>query len=131
MKRSQIIKNFNNILYDFLEQLAPTIGHTYYHSYSILIRINCTEPIQQFNKYIDNSEKPLAEYINTKNEEYFENVDNHKDYIKTVENSDNILLELIKFQGIYSKLDEESKDNFWDILKALLYLSQQYKTTTS
>ena len=40
-------------------------------------------------------------------------------------------MELIKFQGVYSKLDKESKDNFWDILKALLYLSQQYKTATS
>lgn len=131
MKKSQIIKNFNVIIYDFLEQLAPSIGSAYYHSYSILIRINCTEPIQQFIKYIDNSEKPLSEYINTKNEEYFENADNHKDYIKTVENSDNILMEFIKFQGVYSKLDKESKDNFWDILKALLYLSQQYKTAIS
>ena len=81
MKKSQIIKNFNTIISEFLEQIAPNIGHTYFHSFSLLIKINCTEPIQQFIKYIQNSEEPLAEYINTKNEAYFQNTDNHKEYI--------------------------------------------------
>jgi hypothetical protein len=126
MKKSQIIKNFNTIISEFLEQIAPNIGHTYFHSFSLLIKINCTEPIQQFIKYIHNSEEPLAEYINTKNEAYFQNTDNHKEYINTIDNSNMILFEIIKLQDTYSKLDMESKDNFWDILQALLQLSNEY-----
>jgi hypothetical protein len=37
-----------------------------------------------------------------------------------------ILFEIIKLQDTYSKLDMESKDNFWDILQALLQLSNEY-----
>ena len=127
MKKSQIIKNFNTTVSEFLEQLAPNIGITYFHSFSVLIKVNCTEPIQQFTKYIHHSEKPLSDYITTRNEAYFENTDNHKEYINTIDDSNIILMEILKAKDIYLKLDKESKDNFWDILQVLLFLSNEYK----
>ena len=131
MKKSQIIKNFNTTVSEFLEQLAPNIGIAYYHSFAVLIKVNCTEPILQFIKYIHHSEKPLEEYISKRNEEYFENTDNHTEYISTIENSNLILMEILKAKDIYIKLNQESKDNFWDILQVLLFLSNEYKNAKS
>jgi hypothetical protein len=36
-------------------------------------------------------------------------------------------MEILKAKDIYLKLDKESKDNFWDILQVLLFLSNEYK----
>ena len=131
MKKSQIIKNFNTTVSEFLEQLSPNIGIAYFHSFSVLIKVNCTEPIQQFIKYIHHSEKPLAEYITTRNEAYFENTENHKEYINTIDDSNMILMEILKAKDIYLNLNKESKDNFWDILQVLLFLSNEYRTSKS
>ena len=122
MNKVDIIKNFNLILGDFLQQISPIIGTTYHHYFTKLIKINAVEPIKLFSYYVHNSEKPLATYIETRNESYFENTDNHMDNITT----ENALMEIIKLQGIYSKLNKESKDNLWDILQALLQLSKEY-----
>lgn len=122
MNKVDIIKNFNLILGDFLQQISPIIGTTYHHYFTKLIKINAVEPIKLFSYYVHNSEKPLATYIETRNESYFENTDNHMDNIT----SENALMEIIKLQGIYSKLNKESKDNLWDILQALLQLSKEY-----
>jgi hypothetical protein len=120
-----IIKNFNSILGDFLKQVSPMVGTTYHHYFTKLIQINAVEPIRLFSYYVHNSEKPLATYIETRNEEYFENTDNHKKYMDKV-TSENALMEIIKLKGIYSQLNKESKDNLWDILQALLQLSKEY-----
>ena len=122
MNKVDIIKNFNLILGDFLQQISPIIGTTYHRYFTNLIKINAVEPIKLFSYYVHNSEKPLATYIETRNESYFENTDNHMDNIT----SENALMEIIKLQGIYSKLNKESKDNLWDILQALLQLSKEY-----
>ena len=122
MNKVDIIKNFNLILGDFLQQISPIIGTTYHHYFTKLIKINAVEPIRLFSHYVHNSEKPLATYIETRNESYFENTDNHMDNITT----ENALMEIIKLQGIYSQLNKESKDNLWDILQALLQLSKEY-----
>jgi len=120
-----IIKNFNSILGDFLKQVSPMVGTTYHHYFTKLIQINAIEPIRLFSYYVHNSEKPLATYIETRNEEYFENTDNHKKYMDKV-TSENALMEIIKLKGIYTQLNKESKDNLWDILQALLQLSKEY-----
>ena len=122
MNKVDIIKNFNLILGDFLQQISPIIGTTYHRYFTNLIKINAVEPIKLFSYYVHNSEKPLATYIETRNESYFENTDNHMDNIT----SENALMEIIKLQGIYSQLNKESKDNLWDILQALLQLSKEY-----
>ena len=123
MSKVEIIKNFNLILGDFLQQVSIVVGTSYHHYFTQLIKVNCVEPINIFSYYVHNSDKPLVEYIETRNEEYFKNTDNHKD---SINNSNTALFEIIKLQGIYSKLDKKSKDNLWDILQALLQLSKEY-----
>ena len=131
MKKSEIIKNFNCIVCEFLEQLSPVISSNYYNSFSILIKINSQEPIKQFINYVHNSENSLVEYIKTRNTIYFENIDNIIKDINNIENSKIILSEIIKLHDIYLKLNKESKDNVWDILQALLQLSNEYLISNS
>ena len=124
MSKVETIKTFNAILADFLQQVSPIIGTSYHHYFTQLIKVNCVEPIKIFTYYVFNSEKPLVYYIETRNEEYFVQTENHMDQI----NKSNMdLFEIIKLQGIYSELDRESKDNLWGILQALLQLSKEYK----
>lgn len=126
MTKADIIKNFNSILSDFLKQVSPIIGTTYHHQFTQLIKINCVDPIINFSYYVHNSEEPLATYIETRDESYFKNTNNHKKHIDELTNSNNTLMEIIKLQGIYSQLNKESQDNVWDIFQALLQLSKEY-----
>jgi len=124
MSKVETIKTFNSILADFLQQVSPIIGTSYHHYFTQLIKANCVEPIKIFTYYVYNSEKPLVQYIETRDEEYFVKTENHMEQI----NKSNMdLFEIIKLQGIYSELDRESKDNLWGILQALLQLSKEYK----
>ena len=40
-------------------------------------------------------------------------------------------MEILKAKDIYLNLNKESKDNFWDILQVLLFLSNEYLTSKS
>ena len=126
MNKIEIIKNFNSILGDFLQQVSPIIGTTYHHYYNQLIKANAILPVQYFIKYVHQSEKPLVKYIESRNEAYFENTDNHKEHVEGTKYGDSALMEIIRLQGIYSQLSKDSKDNVWDILQALLQLSNEY-----
>jgi len=126
MNKIEIIKNFNSILGDFLQQVSPIIGTTYHHYYNQLIKANAILPVQYFITYVHQSEKPLVKYIESRDETYFENTDNHKDHIGGTKYGDSALIEIIRLQGIYSQLSKDSKDNVWDILQALLQLSNEY-----
>ena len=125
MNKVNTIKNFNLILGDFLQQVSSIIGTSYHYYFTKLIQINASKPINIFSYYVYNSEKPLSTYIETRNEAYFDNTDNYKKYMDNV-TSENTLMEIIKLQCIYTKLNKESKDNLWDILQALLQLSKEY-----
>lgn len=126
MDKIDIIKNFNSILGDFLKQLSEIIGTTYAHYYSNLIKVNAILPIQYFIRYVHQSDTPLAHYIKIKDENYFKNTDNSKNHIGGTKNTDIALIEIVRLQGIYTQLSQESKDNVWDILQALLQLSEDY-----
>ena len=126
MNKIEIIKNFNSILGDFLQQVSLIIGTTYHRYYNQLIIFNSLLPIQYFIKYVHQSEKPLIKYIESRDETYFENTDNHKEQVIETTYGDSALMEIIRLQGIYSQLSKESKDNVWDILQALLQLSNEY-----
>ena len=122
MSKVETIKTFNLILADFLQQVSPIIGTSYHHYFSQLIKVNSVEPIKIFTYYVHHSDKPLIQYIETRDEEYFVKTENHMDEI----NKSNMdLFEIIKLQGIYSELDRDSKDNLWGILQALLQLSKE------
>lgn len=113
------IKSFNEILDFFLIQISPSIGTTYHYKFQQIIKINSILPIEQFLIHVI----PVRDKILNRDETYFTNNENHKDKIGEDENT---LNEIIRLQGIYNQLDKQSKTNVWDILQALLILSEEY-----
>jgi hypothetical protein len=113
------IKQFNEILDSFLIQISSLVGTSYHYQFQQIIKINSILPLEQFLVYA----LPMRDKILKRDETYFTNNENHKD--KIGENED-ALNEIIRLQGIYSRLDETSKANLWDILQALLILGEEY-----
>jgi hypothetical protein len=116
---TEIIKQFNDILDSFLIQVSPLVGTTYHYHYQRIIKINSILAIEQFLVFA----LPMRDKILSRDESYFNDNTNHKDKIG---NNENILNEIVRLQGIYSKLDTVSKSNVWDILQALLVLGEEY-----
>lgn len=115
---SQIIKSFNEILDSFLVQLSPLIGTTYNYKFKQIIKVNSLLPIEQFLVHA----LPMRDQILNRDEIYFNDNNNHKEKI----DDSKTLNEIIRLQNIYSKLDESSKSNVWDIFQALLMLGEDY-----
>jgi hypothetical protein len=113
------VKEFNIIFKSFLKQIIPRIGKIYYFKYKLLVKCNSLMPIEQFIINV----LPLREKIMNRDESYFVNNDNHKDHIN---NDQELLNEVLRLQDIYFTLDDESKSNIWNILQALLVLSDEH-----
>ena len=115
-----IIKAFREIvlLESFLVQTSPLIGTTYHHNFLNIIKVNATLPINHAIKHLLN----YKDQILNKDENYFIAENN---YIE--DSNDNILSEIIRLKDIYYKLNNDSKENVWSILKALLQLTIEYK----
>ena len=116
---SEIIKTFNEILDSFLIQISPLVGTTYHYQFQQITKINSIMPIEQFLVYA----LPLRDKILNRDESYFSNTENHKDKIG---NDEYTLNEILRLQTIYSKLDDKSRSNVWDILQAMLVLGEDY-----
>ena len=119
MSKVNKIKDFNNIMETFLNQLSPYIGTSYYHYYTKLIKVNAVLPIQQFIQYV----LPYKKKIFEKDESYFNENDNHKEKINGNEDT---LTEILRLQTIYYKLDKESQNELWNYMQALTILSEEY-----
>ena len=113
------IKQFNDIINSFLIQCSPLVGTTYQYRYSQIIKCNALLPIEQFLINV----LPLRDKILNRDETYF---DNNEQELNKFTGPELSLNEIIKLRGIYSKMDQESKDNSWDILQALLILAEEY-----
>ena len=132
------IKDFNVILSSFLVQVSPRIGTTYNHHFNKVIEYNAALPIEQFLVYA----LPYREHILTRNEIYFDQKSqtNNDDIVSTVSSqineygnvinvssaNMNVLDEILRLKSIYYSLDDNSKTNLWDILQAMLQLSEEY-----
>ena len=114
---SSCVKNFNEILSNFLIQISPIIGSTYASQINNIIKYNAILPIEQFCCHA----LPLREKILNKDETYFINIENHNNEIK---NDVDKLNEILKLKDIYSTLDDDSKSNICDIFQALLVLGE-------
>jgi hypothetical protein len=114
---AETIKTFNSILESFLQQVSPMVGTSYHHYYVKLIKVNALLPIQYFIYYA----LPMQDKIMSRDESYFVNTENHKELIQ-----ENQLAEILRLQGIWSQLSDESKENVWDIFQALVITSQDY-----
>ena len=115
MSHIEKIKSFNSVVESFLVQLSPIIGSFFYSYFKKLIKVNCILPIEHFIYY----GLPHKENILTENEIYFTDTEIKKDYISKDTSK---LNEILRLQGIYYKLDKESKKNVWSIMKALVIL---------
>ena len=104
----QIIKEFNKTFEFLLEQLSSYIGTKPLLKFKMLIKYNSLTPLENFIIYA----LPEKQNILTKNEQFF--------LSKIDENN------LLSLNEIYYQLDKTSKSNLWDLIHALLYLSEDY-----
>ena len=132
------IKDFNTILSSFLVQVSPLIGTTYSYHFNHIIEHNAGLPIEQFLVYA----LPYRDQILNRDEKYFDQKSktNNDDIVTTVSSQINeygniinitsanldVLDEILRLKNIYFTLDNESKTNLWDILQAMLQLSEEF-----
>ena len=138
MSAVECVKDFNHILSSFLVQVSSLIGTTYSYHLNKVVQYNAMLPIEQFMVY----SIPYREKILNRDESYFEqNIKGYDDdIVKSVTNQINeygsvininsnnleILDEILRLKNIYYTLDDSSKKNLWDILQAMLLLSDEY-----
>ena len=115
----ECVSSFNEILSCFLVQIAPIVGSSYSSKFELLIKANCTLPIEQFLCHALQHEEKILK----RDEEYFKDTKNISSELK----SDSVVMdEILKLQNIWSKIDESSKSNVWDIFQSMLYLGKEY-----
>jgi hypothetical protein len=135
---TECVKDFNHILSSFLVQVSGLIGTTYNYHLNKAIEYNALLPIEQFLVYAI----PYREQIVNRDESYFDKKSSdHKDDIVTTlstqineygnviqvqSNTLEVLDEILRLKNIYFSLDDNSKNNLWDILQAMLVLSEDY-----
>ncbi len=107
---NNIIKQFNDISIDFLTQTSSIVGNTYLYKYKLMTKINCVYAIDTFI----NNVLPYKHKIINRDETFFLN--------KTI---DNYMDDIIGIKKIYHTLDDESKNNIWEIVLALVYLADE------
>ena len=128
MCKKEIVKKFNKITEDLLNDMKNIIGNNYARKFNLLIRFNSTFPIKKFKMNV----LKFKPFILNKDPEYFKNeniilqeINSEPEYIK---DKDYYMNEYYYLRYIYSQIDNESKENFWDILKVLIFLCESYHT---
>ncbi len=108
---NNIVKEFNKISIDFLEQTSQIAGKNYLSKFKFITGINNMYAIDRFIKNV----LPYKDYINAKDEQFFL----HK-------NIDSEFTEDIAWiKEAYFTLDDISKDNIWNIVTALVLLAEE------
>ena len=126
MNKVEIIKKFNGIIESLLTQVSPLIGTKYLLYFKNIVKCNSILPIKKFSDHVLQSKDQILE----RNPDYFldegfynkkvEEVYGHKG------NTDWYLNEILHLKTVYLAVDSDSKDNIWDILNALVILSEDY-----
>lgn len=124
---TEIIKSFNSIVESFLLQTSDIVGTTYLTYFRKVIKVNSLIAIENSILYL----LPFKVKIFSKDETYFINEDNYIEKINETEvkkkfSPDKIISEIFRLKDIYSELNEDSKENVWSILQALVQLTIEY-----
>ncbi len=108
---NNIVKEFNKISIDFLEQTSQIAGKKYLSKFKFITGINNMYAIDRFIKNV----LPYKDYINAKDEDFFLNKDVDKEFAEDIE----------WIKEAYFKLDYESRNNIWNIVTALVLLAEE------
>lgn len=111
---NDIIKKFNEISIDFLTQTTNLVGKNYLYKYKLMHKVNKIYGIDMFIQKI----LPFKNKILDKDETFFINKEIDSDY-------SNYMEDFICMKQIYNKMDQESKENIWDIVLALVFLAEE------
>lgn len=110
------VKQFNLIVEDLLTQTTNLLGTKYLSNFKMLIRFNSILPIEKFTEFI----YPYKEHIMNKHVDFFvKEPVNFEDYNNIKCN------DIIDLKQIFLSIDDESKDNIWEILQALVLLCEE------
>ena len=130
METAKIIKKFNSIIESLLNQVIPLIGTKYLFYFKNIIKFNSVMPIQKFIKHVLKHKKKIL----AKDPDYFLNEELYKKELNDKvysEDEDYYLYEILHLKTVYISVDDESKENVWNILHALLILCEDYKKLKS
>lgn len=128
MSKKEIIKKFNNIVKNLLDDMIDVIGKNYLTKFKLITRINSSLPIKKFRLNV----LKFKSYIVEKNQKYFEDdsiIKKELDNCPDIENDNEkeyYLNEYYSFRNIYYGINNDSKNNLWDILKVLIFLCESY-----
>lgn len=124
MNKVEIVKNFNNIMGNFLSQVAPLVGSHYHSKFNLIIRVNSLLPIKRFSEYALKHKQKIME----KDPDYFLNEDTYKtDVVEYYgDESEKYLNDILYLKQVYLNVDDDSKENIWSILQVLIHLTEEY-----
>jgi hypothetical protein len=107
---TNIIKQFNSIVEDLLLQTTSLIGAKYLFNFKTIILCNSSMPIDKFTVNV----LPYKHHIINRNLNFFINQD-----------IDSYSNDIIDLKNIFLNISEESRNNIWDILHALIILCSE------
>jgi len=121
------IKAFNSIIESFLSQTSELVGTTYYTYFKQVTKVNSLIAIENGINFM----LPHKKKIFNKDESYFSDdtliIDKlNKSTLPLQYSSDQVINEIFRLKDIYYKLDNDSKENVWNILQALTQLMIEY-----
>lgn len=124
MCKKEIVKKFNNITAELLYDMTDVVGTSYYYKFKLLIRVNSVYPINKFKLNVIK----FKDIILSKNANFFYNENIIKKQLDgfSGEDYEYYMNEYHYLRNIYNGIDEDSKDNLWDILKVLIFLCESY-----
>lgn len=123
-KKQKYSEKFNTILKQLLEDTKSIVGSSYLFNFNIIIAFNNQLPIQKFCEYCLN----YKDKIKSRDPTYFLNDKLYQDELSNLDDKEYYLNEILNLKEIYLKIDDDSKNNLWDILEALIILAEKYKS---
>jgi len=113
---THIVKQFNSIVEDLLRQTTHLIGTKYLFNFKTIIQFNAILPMEKFTINM----LPYKSYIMAKNTDFFMNAEVDLSGYSEINYND-----IIDLKQIFTNIDEESKENIWEILQALVILCEE------